>query len=53
MRARAAVQVPAHVEAMLVVIETLNQQIAHADRELKTVAKQQSACRFFSTCHPE
>jgi transposase len=48
-RTRAAAPLPAHIETILVVIETLNQQIAHADRELKKVAKEHSACRVMMT----
>jgi transposase len=49
MRVRAAAQLPAHIESILVVIDTLNEQIALADRELKKMAKQHPACRVLMT----
>ena len=46
-RMRAVAQLPAHIESIL--IETLNKQIAHADRELKKAAKQHPVWRVLMT----
>lgn len=42
-------KLPAHIESLLVAIETLNEQIRRADRELAKVAKQEPTCRLLTT----
>jgi transposase len=54
MRVRASAEtqsqpIPPHVERVLVTIETLNVQIADADRQVKRVANDQPVCRLLMT----
>jgi transposase len=48
-RKAAGAQLPPHIESMLVVIETLNAQLAQADRELARLSKENATCRLLMT----
>lgn len=48
-RKAAGAQLPAYIESLLEVIETLNQQIHKVDLELSKVAKQHEVCRRLMT----